>query len=329
MKPLKNVRRDFFLNIQNNTANAQNVVLFDVLGAYNGTNAAAGNIKYQWDITTELADAVTNAESTMIVLAAMVNGPFTKYTYVKPSETNVPDWFTTADQVVTGLNTLGIGTFTNVGNIITGYSLNAISSINICNTYTAAANGGSLVFGTNGSLIYDTGYTTALIGNLSQINTGNAFWINNPAASLAGPFSRAAITPVAAPAISTGFFGQISLSAAQTVYIGFSFTGNQGNIYVNNELIINLPGAGQITNVGNNVNTVLGTAFNTSNIIFNCWHIIPVTLPAGTSIIQMDAIGIMGLEIYGNTAVQIAAAGSYNDLNLLLTSIDYAGNQFF
>lgn len=324
---LSNVPTEFYLNIQNRTNKRQKVVLFDAVGAYSGTNAAAGNIKYQWDITTELADALLNTEKTLVLLAAAPGGTYQKFTYVKPSVTGEPEYFATAEQVVTGLNSFGIGTFDNTGNIITGYSNYEISSLNICNLYTAIASTPDANNTLNGSLIYDAGYTTGLIGNLSQISTGNSFWTN--IFTTGGPLNRSSINATVIVTPPVNFFGQTRQNAAITVYLGIGFKANSANIYVNNQLVINLANIAAIQAVGNNVNTVLSTAYSINTIMYNCWHIIPVQLQPGNNIIQVETSQAVGMEVYNNTAAEIAAATSYNDLNLLFSSIDYAGDDFF
>ncbi len=63
---------------------------------------------------------------------------------------------------------------------------------------------------------------------------------------------------------------------------------------------------------------------------FKIWHIYPVVLTAGTHTIQMEARNdggpaSMGAEIYDNTALEIAAATSYCDLNVIFSTKDMIG----
>lgn len=74
--------------------------------------------------------------------------------------------------------------------------------------------------------------------------------------------------------------------------------------------------------------SVTGDGYN-----FNLWHIYPVTLTAGTHVINMearntDSEGAFGAEIYNNTMQQIASATSYANLSLLFTTRDMIGQQF-
>jgi len=66
-------------------------------------------------------------------------------------------------------------------------------------------------------------------------------------------------------------------------------------------------------------------------ISYRAWHILPITLTAGTHSLFIDAEdlgspGVMGAEIYDNTPAQISAATSYNDLNLIFSTRDVAGD---
>lgn len=74
--------------------------------------------------------------------------------------------------------------------------------------------------------------------------------------------------------------------------------------------------------------SITGDGYN-----FNLWHIYPITLTAGTHVINMEArnngsAGAFGAEIYNNTMQQIAAATSYGQLTLLFSTRDMIGQQF-
>lgn len=325
---MQTVDQEVIIDIVNKTAQKQKVVLFDVVGAYNSQNAAAQDIKYQWDITSSLITAGIFNQSMLAVIAALnPNGSYQLFTYTNPGGT-----FTSAQEVVTGLNSFGIGKFTNVGNIITTFNANyLISSLNLCNLLIANS-GVSGFSDVNGSLIYDAGYTTGLIGNLSRISTGNSFWINGASNTVDGPFNRSAIAGISQPA---AFFGQIDSDVQKTVYIGVSFYRGlavffpPASLYLNNQLVWEIVNQSQANAVAANVNTILGTAFIDNDIMESLFHIVPVTLMKGRNIIQGDFQAIMGLEVYDNTPAEIAGATSYAELNLLYSSRDYIGQQLF
>lgn len=107
-----------------------------------------------------------------------------------------------------------------------------------------------------------------------------------------------------------------------------------GELYLNGVKIIDLPDNTALNAVAANVNAGLGTAYTNSNISFVVWSIIPVSLIAGNNLIQFSAKGninldVMGLEVYDNTAAEIAAATSASQLNVLFSSIDYVGQLMF
>jgi hypothetical protein len=139
-----------------------------------------------------------------------------------------------------------------------------------------------------------------------------------------------------------GLFANVNVASAKTVYIGFSFSrsaasvdsSNFGELYLNGVKIIDLPDNTALNAVAANVNAGLGTAYTNSNISFVVWSIIPVSLIAGNNLIQFSAKGninldVMGLEVYDNTAAEIAAATSASQLNVLFSSIDYVGQLMF
>lgn len=325
---MQSVEQEIIINAVNKTNQKQKVVLFDVAGAYNNQNAAAQNVKYEWDITSSLTVAGLFNQSQLAVIAAKnPSGSYQLYTYTNPGGT-----FTTAAEVVAGLNSFGIGVFANVGNIITTFSTNyLISSLNLCNL-TPAIPEVSGFFDVNGSLIYDAGYSTGLIGNLSRISPGNSFWINGAPNNVEGPYNRSGINGIEQP---SSFFAQLDSDVEKTVYIGVSFYRGLGvffppaSLYLNNQLVWEVLTISAAQAVGTNVNTILGTSFSYNEIMESLWHIVPVTLKKGRNIIQGDFLQGMGLEVYDNTAADIAAATSYSQLNLLYSSANYIGQQLF
>lgn len=321
-KGLKN-RQDFYLRIKNKTQISQPVILFDVVGAYNDQNGITTALTgYSWDMTAELVSASFFGLDTLVVLAAGISGIYNMYTYVNPSGT-----FTTAEQVLTGLNSFSIGTFYREGNIIKiDNPTYTFSSINLVQLVVAAAIT-NVTFGLGGSLIYNSGFSTGLIGSLGRISTGNPFWINQVAMT-DGPLNRSALDG-SSSASQAGLFANINSATAKTVYVGFSSSVDM-KLYVNNELIVSVVTGAEKAALAANVNSILGTAFTGSGILGECWHIIPINLVAGNNLLQVTpSKSIFGLEVYDNTASEIDAATGYGDLTLLYSSVDYIGQNLF
>ena len=97
------------LNIQNNTPINQKVILFDSVNAFRSQNSLSNDTLYQWDFTGLLG---TYNEAK--VVATPSGGTATTYTYINSSGA-----IATINDLVAGLNTLGIGTFYVLsGNIV-------------------------------------------------------------------------------------------------------------------------------------------------------------------------------------------------------------------
>lgn len=337
-------RKTFILvQVKNNTLSNQNIVLFDVTGAYNSQNAIAGTTTFSADLTADIANATAKGLYTVAVLA-IAPGQTTYQLYTANNEGNAP--FTTVSQVLTALNNLGIGTFYQVaGNNIAVQSMGyTYSNISLTQILTAAHD--SAIFGntytTGGSLIYDPGFTQGLVGNFTQISLANAFW-KNTGGSFNGPYNRSSIYANNVNDIDLSLFANINMSTARTVYIGISFSVYVGfnlstytELYVNGQKIVDITSNATLTAMAANVNGILGTAYTNSNISFVCWHIIPVSLTAGNNVIQMIdksnsgiQVDAMGIEVYDNTAAEIQAATSYSELNLLFSGIQYSGSPLF
>ena len=109
-----------YVKLLNNTGVPQNVILFDTAGAYNSINAIVSSSKFVWDLTAELVSAGINSFDKLIFFAKQnqINASYVPYNYTNPGGT-----FTTVGQIVTALNSFGIGTFANTsGNLIEAYS---------------------------------------------------------------------------------------------------------------------------------------------------------------------------------------------------------------
>lgn len=330
---MKHSEEDIYLKIRNTSTSAQRVYLFDVVGKYNAVNSIGNGTsvtRYEWDITASLATAIFRGFTWLTVIAAAnPSGNYQLYTYENPGGV-----WANVDEVVVGLNTLGLGVFSNIGNIImSSNDAFLISSINlgISDNATAETEANSDI---NGSLIYDSGYTNGLIGNFTRINLGNAFWINNPPGIIDGPFNRSAVTFPTAPSFKVGsYFVQIDSLVTKVVYVGISFVGSisdgGSNLYLNNALVWRVTTNAEEAAVAANVNAILGTAYPQVTIMESLFHIVPVTLQPGRNIFQVDFTGAIAMEIYDNTAVQIAAATGYGGLNVLFKGSDQVGQPVF
>lgn len=332
-----------YVRVKNNTSAAQNIVLFDLAGAFNSQNAINGTTTFSVNLTTDLAQSISKGLYTVAILAIPFGGS-TYQLYTSNNVNNAP--FQNINEVVNTLNNLSIGIFYVVsGNTIAvqgkGYYF---SNISLTRLYVAAHDTG--IFGNNytvgGSLIYDPGYSVGLVGNFTQINLANAFW-KNTLLSFNGPFNRSNIYANNAVDIDLSFFANINMSQPKTVYLGIStaeFVGfNQKlyfQLYVNGVLTLDLSTNASLLAMATNVNSILGTAYTADEISFICWHILPIALVAGNNIIQAIILGndgvqvdVIGLEVYDNTPIEIQNATSYSELNVLFSSIQYSGKLFF
>lgn len=324
----------FSLTIKNNSSSEQQVTLFDLYGKISNGDT----ITFAWDLTQDLANAVIFNFDRVNILSKGTNptAPYSNFVYINPAGT-----FTDVIQVVAGLNTMGLGNFTNPSaNLISiDTTTNLFSSIVLSALYPSNLIAGGPNFAIDGSFIYDAGFGADLSsGNLVRIPTSNLFWTNAFHGLSAGPFNRSALWSSDAPVNTTplldiGVFANVVATEAKTVYLGFSTIG-EAAIYVNNSQVINISGsdAGPIFD---NINAVLGTTL--SGALFNLWAIVPIDLVVGDNIIQFIAASIsggttpaaLGLEVYDNTPAEITAATSYADLNLLYTSSDFIPANMF
>lgn len=333
----------FQLNLKNNTGSSQPIILFDVAGAYDAGNGIVGSNDFTYDMTTAVANAIFYGFKTVAVLAApAASGIYQLYTAV--NSTNIA--FANIAEIVDTLNSLNLGTFSIVsGNtIVVQSSTMLFSSINTTQLYNTFHDDNT--YGTDftisGSLIFNAGYTAALAGTFSQITLANAFWKNTMGQFL-GPFNRSNIFANKSADNESGFFANVNATVAKTVYMGFAASVYAaGNfigfckIFLNGTQIIDLTDPGALTTLAGNINTALGTAYSAADVTFPVWFIVPIELLAGNNIIQMTNEAqsgqtqiLMGMEIYDNTAAEIILATSYAGLNLLFSSIDYEGKQFF
>lgn len=179
-------------------------------------------------------------------------------------------------------------------------------------------------YSTCGSYIYDPGYSLNGTGSSTQINTAISFWVNGAGlcasnVTNAGPLNRTGLWATTTMDDQTiGFAVCLTLAETKTYYIGMG-CDNLGIVKLDGVEIIHQDP------------TALGVQYGIGvTATFKVWHIYPVELSAGNHILELigyndTGIAAFGMEIYDNTAAEIAAATGYGDLNMIFTSTDYIG----
>lgn len=180
------------------------------------------------------------------------------------------------------------------------------------------------VYTAAGSFIYDFGYSSDGTGTFTQISFSNGFWVNGPGDGgnhtlTDGPMNRSALwSTTSLSDQDIGFSVCVDLPSTSVYYIGMG-GDNRCRIVIDGTVIVDQ----NVTTMG----ALHGWGAATP---FKLWHIYPVTLAAGPHVIELighndsGAAGL-GAEIYHNTAAEIAAATSYDDLDLIFSTKDYIG----
>ena len=314
---------EIYINLLNTTSKTQTVTLFDATNKYN--QQALGGSTYAYDLTAELANAAINGNKSIVVIAqALSGGGYVAYQYTSGSA------ITTIADAITGLNSLGIGTWVNPsGNLAELTTPDYIlSNVSITDIFVANATSAT-AYSAVGSLIYDADFQTNGVGTVNLIDISNSFWRNIPANTTDGPMNRNAVWNNASIPLLEWIGTDISVFMPQagTVYIGLG-ADNVARFWVNGNLILNMDVAAM--KVSLDAQLPAYTYVNAAQIPFYYWHIFPINLPAGYSsiLVQNDntsASGALGIEVYNNTAAEIAAATSYSTLNLLYQSANIVG----
>jgi len=314
---------EFYLKVQNTTNQTQTVTLFDVTNKYN--QQALNNPVYAFDLTTELANAAIYSSNTLFCYASLSNGSIVQYNYANPSGA-----FTNVSQVLVGLNSFPLGTWSNPsGNIVSVgvASGESISSISITNTYIASAFS-SPQYSRYGSLIYDKGFLQNGTGTFTRINTSNSFWINSALNTTDGAMNRNGVWNNSIPSgmpIGSSFSYTNNTGSPLTVYVGIG-GDDDFDFYLNDSLIVNYDIAANITDIQNQIGVT------TVEPSYQCWSIYPVTLRVGNNLFQFFNKNIiappsaLAVEVYNNTAAQIAAAVDYTTLNILFRTSTLVGS---
>jgi len=317
---------EVYLELQNNSNQTQTVTLFDAVNKYNQQGLGGATFKY--DLTGELTTAaITGATSVVVNAQSNVNAPSNSYSYISGGP------ITTITAAVNALNNVGIGTFTNPsGNTVTYTSKDYfLNSILITNLFTANAVSNTS-YTSAASFIYDIGFQQNGSGRASLIPTTNLFWRNAPANLVSGPMNRNAVWNAGIPL--NQFLGTnipVFMPQAGTVYIGLGMD-NIAQVYVNGTLTILMNPTVMQSSIASQYPAYSGVLPADVPLVF--WNIYPISLPYGNSSILVQnsntgSVGALAVEIYNNTAAQIAAATSYADLNILFRSSTIIGNDLY
>jgi hypothetical protein len=185
----------------------------------------------------------------------------------------------------------------------------------------AAPNG---VYSSVGSYIYDFGFNSNGTGTSTQISLGNSFWVNGPGdgdshSTVDGPMNRCALWSTSElDGQDVGFSVCLDLPDTNVYYIGVG-GDNRCRIVIDGVVVVDQ----DLIALDSQYHWGDSTAFK-------FWHIYPVTLASGPHIIELighndNGPAGMGAEIYHNTSAEIAAATSYDDLDLIFSTKDYIG----
>lgn len=182
------------------------------------------------------------------------------------------------------------------------------------------------------SLIYDPGYNVNGTGPFTQISFGNPFWVNGAgfptgagANTSLGPLNRAGLWATSALSNQTiGFSVCITVPTTGVYYIGTG-SDNFSTISVDSIVIVQMDPTAVAAYLSAHGYPGVGVEST-----FRFWHIYPVTLTAGTHVLNVigtniSVVGSLGAEIYNNTSAEIQAATNYGALNLIFSSKDFIG----
>jgi hypothetical protein len=176
---------------------------------------------------------------------------------------------------------------------------------NIIDTYTTGSQQSNNVsYAAAGVRLYYPGYEITGIGGNLEWNTSGAggsyagtFWTNPVTANKTGRLNYTGLWS----AKSLTYFGDFALQFNITVTAGTYYFGigcdNYGSLYIDNNLVLNLP-------------------YDQNN--YRYWNIYPISLTAGTHTINYIVTnagipdpsnpGSMGIEVYNNTETEISAS---------------------
>ena len=178
-----------------------------------------------------------------------------------------------------------------------------------------------------GTVIYNLGFNIGGYGPFTLIPLANTFWSNTGLSFTQGPNNRTGLwASTTTDNQDVGFSTCVTLPVAGIYYVG-CFGDNRIRINVDGNNVLNM----DVTNMA---------AYFSANgypgigpfVTFYFWHVYPISLPAGTHVIEIighnDTLqAAMGTEVYNATAAQLIAATSYVDLGaaLVFSTKDHIG----
>lgn len=197
-------------------------------------------------------------------------------------------------------------------------------------------------YGIFGTLIFDPGYNINGTGSFTQIPYSNSFWVNGPGypsfpsvSNTAGPLNRAGVwSPTVAAPQTVGFSVCVTIVTPGIYYVGLG-CDDFGQISVDGTTILSQDRAALKTYIQANGYTY-PVGLDPNQITFNFWYAYPVSLTAGTHVIEIignNTAGVIaesasiGCEVYNLTATEMAAATSYAAMGagLVFSSKDFIG----
>lgn len=178
-------------------------------------------------------------------------------------------------------------------------------------------------YSTDGSWIYDAGYNVNGTGTSTKITILNNYWKNgvgngSDGNSSDGPLNRCGVWAVTTTSNQdVGFSVCIDILEEKTYYVGFG-SDNYGILRVNGATIIQQDA------------TALDTQYSLGGSPFKVWHIYPLTLQAGSNVVEIlghnvSSAAAIGAQIYDNTSTEISSATSNANLNFIFNSADFVG----
>jgi len=196
--------------------------------------------------------------------------------------------------------------------------------------YTLIKADGFSTYSAGGTRVYNSGFATDGSSAPASTLTTNILWKNTAANTTDGPLNRSGIWTN----VSGGTSPATKIMYPLDTWIGFNtcLTGLvSGKTYYigiagDNDYKLTLDG-----------NIILDTKLTSlTNGSFFYWHIYPVTISGGTSILglfglnrtmpNLPNLAAFGCEIYDNTLSEIISATNIGDLNILFKSVDLSSH---
>jgi len=309
-----------YINLKNNTSLPQSPTLFQT------TPDQSNPIQLKTLFTYDMTIYINNNVDILYVYYSINYGAFQLATYTPGGQ------IVSINDIIGWLNSLNIGVFSVLsGNIVVYYSAtNRISVIQGGNSVIPTSAVSDVSYNTNGTLLYIAGYGLNGVGNFTLL-PNNPLWQNSAPNTTDGRFNNAG-TFFATGNAGLGTCTMPFASTGNQVYIGLSFINYvnpiEFNVYVNNNLVLALD-ATAVAAMNANIDTILGGSY--SDVLSTFWHVFPININTAIGS-QNNVITIeggathsnninLGFEIYDNTAIQLTAATTPSDLNILNSAL--------